>query len=57
MRNLKSVLLFVALVLVATSMFAQESAAAAPAAGGVKWGLVSAAFVLGIAAADRKSVV
>jgi F-type H+-transporting ATPase subunit c len=47
-------MMFVILALMAVSVFAQEPATTAPAgagAAGVKWGLVSAAFVLGIAAA------
>ena len=39
------------LVLLAFSAFAQGDAATAPAATGVRWNLVSAAFLLGIAAA------
>ncbi|HUP64640.1 MAG TPA: ATP synthase F0 subunit C [Thermoanaerobaculia bacterium] len=46
---MKSILFVAALLLVATSAFAQPAAPAAT--GGVSWGLVSAAFVLGIAAA------
>lgn len=51
---MKKVLLFVLLALAATSAFAQETATTAvpTAAGpGVSWGVISAAFVLGIAAA------
>lgn len=49
---MKSILLLAVLMLVATSAFAQEAVETVPAAtGGVAWGLVSAAFVLGIAAA------
>lgn len=51
MKNIKTILLFAALILVATSMFAQETAATAPDANRVLWGPISAAFVLGIAAA------
>jgi F-type H+-transporting ATPase subunit c len=40
--------MFVAMTLVSVSAFAQDAAAST---GGVKWGVVSAAFVLGIAAA------
>ena len=51
-RKAKGLLVFVLLVLAATSLLAQEAAEPAGAgAGGVRWGLVSAAFVLGIAAA------
>ncbi len=44
--NKKHLMLLVASTLVSVSAFAQEAGA-----GGVKWGAVSAAFVLGIAAA------
>ena len=45
-------MLFVLLALAATSAFAQEAATTVPvAAPGVNWGVISAAFVLGIAAA------
>ncbi len=47
--NKKSIFMTLALLVLATSAFAQE--AAAPAATGVRWNLVSAAFLLGIAAA------
>ena len=40
-----------ALILIAVSAFAQGDAATAPAPAGVRWNLVSAAFLLGIAAA------
>ncbi len=46
--NRKNVIMFVVLMLTAVSAFAQEPAAAGA---GVRWGVVSAAFVLGIAAA------
>ncbi|HET7711674.1 MAG TPA: F0F1 ATP synthase subunit C [Thermoanaerobaculia bacterium] len=49
--NKKSIFMTLALLVVATSVFAQETAAAAPATTGVRWNLVSAAFLLGIAAA------
>lgn len=49
MNKSKVVLMTLALVLVAGSMFAQEAEAAK--SGGVLWGPISAAFVLGIAAA------
>lgn len=48
--NKKLIMLFVVLALMSVSAFAQENPAA-PATSGVKWGVVSAAFVLGIAAA------
>ena len=52
--NRKTIVMTAVLMLLAVSMFAQEpNAAAATAAGatGVRWNLVSAAFLLGIAAA------
>ncbi len=48
--NKKHVMMFVVLMLMAVSAFAQEPAGGA-APTGVRWGIVSAAFVLGIAAA------
>lgn len=48
--NKKLIMIFVVLALTAVSAFAQEEAAA-PAGTGVRWGLISAAFVLGVAAA------
>ncbi len=50
MKNWKIMLLVVSLVLLAPAMFGQE-AQTTTAGGGVSWGLISAAFVLGIAAA------
>lgn len=49
MNKSKVILMTLALLLVAGSMFAQEAEAAQ--SGGVLWGPISAAFVLGIAAA------
>jgi F-type H+-transporting ATPase subunit c len=50
--KMKTVVLFALLALAATAGFAQEGVVApAPATGGVQWGLISAAFVLGISAA------
>lgn len=53
--NKKLVMLFVVLALMSVSAFAQDhtapAAGAAGGAGSVKWGAVSAAFLLGIAAA------
>ena len=50
--NKKLILMvFVVLALVALPALAQTDAAPAPAKSGVQWGVVSAAFVLGIAAA------
>jgi F-type H+-transporting ATPase subunit c len=46
----KHIVIFVLLALTAFSAFGQEAAAAA-GRGGVKWGVIGAAFVLGIAAA------
>lgn len=46
--NKKHILLFVALLLVTVTAFGQE---AGPQAGVVRWGVIGAAFVLGIAAA------
>ena len=48
--NKKLIMMFVVVMLMAVSAFAQEPATTT-GAGGVRWGLVSAAFVLGIAAA------
>ena len=47
--NKRIIMMAAVTLLFAVSAFAQEPAAAG--AGGVKWGVVSAAFVLGIAAA------
>ena len=47
---MKSFLLLAGLMLVATAAFAQETVETAQS-GGVEWGLISAAFVLGISAA------
>jgi F-type H+-transporting ATPase subunit c len=51
--NKKHILLFGILALTAFSAFAQDAPAAAdaPVAGVVRWGAISAAFLLGIAAA------
>ena len=49
--NRKTILMVAVLMLLAISAFAQDTAATAPAATGVRWNLVSAAFLLGIAAA------
>ena len=49
MKNWKTVLLIVLVALVGTTVFAQEADAAS--SGGVLWGPISAAFVLGLAAA------
>lgn len=45
--NKKNIMMFAAMTLASVSAFAQEPAAA----GHVQWGVISAAFVLGIAAA------
>jgi F-type H+-transporting ATPase subunit c len=50
--NKKHILLFVILALSTVTVFAQEAATTAAAPGtGVRWGVIAAAFVLGIAAA------
>jgi F-type H+-transporting ATPase subunit c len=49
--NKKHILLFVVVALTAFSAFAQEAAPAATTSTGVAWGVIGAAFVLGIAAA------
>ena len=46
----KRILMMALIALVAVSAFAQDTATQ-PASSGVRWGIVSAAFVLGIAAA------
>ena len=48
--NKKTIMMSVVMALLAVSAFAQD-ATVATTGGGVRWGLVSAAFVLGIAAA------
>jgi F-type H+-transporting ATPase subunit c len=48
--NKKHIMMFVVLMLMAASAFAQTEPAGAGTSG-VRWGVVSAAFVLGIAAA------
>jgi F-type H+-transporting ATPase subunit c len=45
--NKKHILLLVAMLLVTVTAFGQET----PASSGVKWGVIGAAFVLGVAAA------
>jgi F-type H+-transporting ATPase subunit c len=47
----KTVLLVVLALVLAIPAFAQEAGAGAPPAGGVKWGVIGAAFLLGIGAA------
>jgi F-type H+-transporting ATPase subunit c len=47
----KSILLFALTLALAVPAFAQESAAAPAGGGGVKWGVIGAAFLLGVAAA------
>lgn len=49
--NKKTIFTTLATLLVTASAFAQGTAAAPAASGGVAWNLVSAAFLLGIAAA------
>ena len=46
--NKKNIMMFAVMTLASVSAFAQEAGAGT---GGVKWGVISAAFVLGIAAA------
>lgn len=51
-NRMKSIVFVALLMLAATAAFGQEAVQTAPTqAGGVQWGLISAAFVLGIAAA------
>ena len=47
----KSILLFALTLALAVPAFAQENAAAGAGGGGVKWGVIGAAFLLGVAAA------
>jgi F-type H+-transporting ATPase subunit c len=47
----KTVLLVVLALVLAIPAFAQETGAGAAPAGGVKWGVIGAAFLLGIGAA------
>ncbi len=49
--NKKLIFMFVILMLTTVSVFAQEAAPATTAGNGVRWGVIGAAFVLGIAAA------
>jgi F-type H+-transporting ATPase subunit c len=50
--NKKHILLFVILALSTVTVFAQEAATTTAAPGpGVRWGVIAAAFVLGLAAA------
>jgi F-type H+-transporting ATPase subunit c len=49
--NKKHILLFVILALSTVSVFAQEAPATVAPGTGVRWGVIAAAFVLGIAAA------
>lgn len=49
--NKKHIILFVLVALSAFSAFGQEAAVATTANNGVAWGVIGAAFVLGIAAA------
>lgn len=49
--NKKHIMLFVILALTTFSAFAQEAAPATTTNNGVAWGVIGAAFVLGIAAA------
>ena len=47
----KHIILFVLLALTAFSAFGQDAAATTATGNGVRWGVIAAAFVLGIAAA------
>jgi len=47
----KSILLFALTLALAVPAFAQENTAGAAGGGGVKWGVIGAAFLLGVAAA------
>jgi F-type H+-transporting ATPase subunit c len=49
--NKKNIMLFVILALTTFSAFGQEAAATTTTSNGVAWGVIGAAFVLGIAAA------
>jgi F-type H+-transporting ATPase subunit c len=51
MRKKTILLAALALVVLAFPAFAQEGGAAAAPAGGVRWGVIGAAFLLGVAAA------
>src|SRR5882724_5321848 len=51
MSKLKFVLFALFIVLMASAVFAQEPVGTVPAPSGVRWGVIGAAFVLGIAAA------
>jgi F-type H+-transporting ATPase subunit c len=51
MRKKTIVLCALALLALAMPVLAQEPAAAATGGGGVKWGVIGAAFLLGVAAA------
>lgn len=51
MSRFKPVMIALVLVLAATSVFAQEAPTGTTATTGVRWGVLAAAFVLGIAAA------
>jgi F-type H+-transporting ATPase subunit c len=51
MSKFKPVMFALSSVLIAGAVFAQDTAAATAAPAGVRWGVLAAAFVLGIAAA------
>ena len=51
MNRFKPVLIALVLVLTASAVFAQEAATTTAPGNGVRWGVLAAAFVLGIAAA------
>jgi F-type H+-transporting ATPase subunit c len=49
--NKKTILMFVVLALASFPMFAQEAVTTTTTTNGVQWGVLAAAFVLGLAAA------
>jgi F-type H+-transporting ATPase subunit c len=51
MSKVKLVLIALFIVMMASAVFAQEPTGTAAAPSGVRWGVIGAAFVLGIAAA------
>ena len=55
MSRFKPVLIALVLVLTASAVFAQETATTTTAGNGVRWGVLAAAFVLGIAARPAPS--
>ena len=49
--NKKNIMMFAVMTLASVSAFAQTTTTTTATSGGVQWGVISAAFVLGIAAA------